>query len=110
MRVGVPQEDAVATPVRVPLALEEGVEGTEREGLPEELAKGLGVPFAVRDKEGEAEAEGDMEAERQRLALPVPLAETRGVGEGQCVAPKECDMEGLADWEADAPAVRLGVE
>ena len=65
---------------------------------------------ALRDKEGEAEAEGDIEAERQRLALPVPLAETRGVGEGQCVAPKESDMEGLADWEADAPAVRLGVE
>ena len=109
VRVGVPQEDTVATPVRDPLEPTERVGGTEREAQPEELVEGLGAPFSVREKEGNAVTEGDTEAERLRLGLPVPLVEVRGVKEGQCVPPQESDATGLAESEKDTPAVRLGV-
>jgi hypothetical protein len=116
VRADVPQEDAVAPPVRVPLGLAERGGGTEREGLPEELAEGLGVPFAVRDKEGDAVAEGEMEAERQRLlgeqraaeekrlAVERELAETKARAEREQIARQEAE---LARQAAEAEAAEL---
>ena len=107
VRMDGPQDDTVATPARDALALADSVEKTEGDWLNAAQAEGLCEPLGVRDTEGEGVAEGDTEAERQGLGLPVSLMESRVVEEGLRVPPVERVTKGLADTEADTPAVRL---